>query len=38
VFGFATEFSKKYCVNTHAEPETRMPNLRLNACFRKKIS
>jgi len=38
VFGFATEFRKKYCVNTYAERETRMPNLRLNACFRKKMS
>jgi len=37
VFGFAIEFRKKNWVNTHAERETRMQNLRLNACFRKKI-
>jgi len=38
VFGFAIEFRKKIWVNTHAERETRMQNLRLNACFRKKSS
>jgi len=36
VFSFAIEFRKKNWVNTHAERETRMRNLRLNACFRKK--
>jgi len=36
VFGFAIEFCKKNWVNTRAERETRMQNLRLNACFRKK--
>jgi len=38
VFGFAIEFRKKNWVNTHAERETRMQNLPLNACFRNKIS
>jgi len=38
VFGFAIEFRKKNWVNTHAEREARMQNLRLNACFRKEMS
>jgi len=38
VFGFAIEFRKNNWVNTHAERETRMQNLRLNASFRKKMS
>jgi len=38
MFGFATEFRKKYWVNTHAEQEACMQNLQLNACFKKKFS
>jgi len=35
LFGFSIDFSKKNWVNTHTERETRMQNLRLNACFHK---
>jgi len=38
VIGSDIKFRKKNWVNTHAERETRMQNLRLNACFRKKMS
>ena len=37
MFGFTIEFREKNWVNTHAERETRMQNLRLNACFRKQF-